>query len=182
MTRSHSRRPASAIGPDWQQRGSVAIGPLLVEHCVAEHHWNEDPAGTAWIGGNNPGWDIENHRGRTDAKTAWFGTGRWESYLQFAAPLGGFAPANVDYIAAAVLTGVRVGFDVVGATGGSVIATYDSFELWIIPVAVVNDLLVYNSRGRSSVPLDAIAAYKVGRTQARTVPAGIPGTQHGEQT
>jgi hypothetical protein len=77
----------------------------------------------------------------------------------------------VDYIAPVILTGVRVGFDVAGATGGSVIATYDSFDLWVIPVAIVNALLIYNSRGRSSIPLEAISAYKVERTQPRTVPA-----------
>ena len=171
MTRTPSGGPARAIGPDWQQLGSVGIGPLLVEHCVAEHHWHEDPAGTAWIGGNNAGFDIRNHRGRTDAKTSWYGTGLWAGWLQFAAPRGGFAPENVDYIAPVILTGVRVGFDVAGTTGGSVTATYDSFDLWVIPVAVVNDLIEYQAYGRSSVPLDAISAYKVGRTQPRTLPA-----------
>lgn len=68
MTRP--RPQEGPIGPDWQKLGSVAIGPLLVEHCVAERHWNEHPAGTASIGGNNAGFDNSNRRGRTGDLTA----------------------------------------------------------------------------------------------------------------
>jgi hypothetical protein len=167
MISDNTTPPAATPDPDWKGLGSVGIGPVLAEHCVAEHHWHEDSDGTRWIGGNNGGFDIENKYGRTDAKTAWLGTGRRAGWLQFAAPNGGFDPLRVDFIAPVILYGVEVGFATTGGAAGRVTAHYEGSELWVIPVGVVNGLIEYGAKGRSSVPLDAIAAYKVTRDQTR---------------
>lgn len=145
--------------PGWQH-----ILPVLVEHAVAEHHWGEDH-GTEWLGGNHQGFDVWNRCGRTDAKKAWFGADPERVY--FAAPDGGFDLNHVDFVAPVVLDEPRIRYEALQQEGGRITATYASAQLWVIPVSVVNEVLRRHAKGRSSVPLNAIAGYQVPRGQHR---------------
>ncbi|MDQ2836447.1 MAG: hypothetical protein M3Y42_00575 [Actinomycetota bacterium] len=160
------KAPVVSDPSDWPDVGSVGIFPVLVEHAVAEHHWHEDE-GTRWIGGNNAGFDIVNTHRRTDAKTAWYGNGKYSDRLCFAAPEHGFDPLKVDFIAPVVLDNPTASYSASSSSGGRVVATYETSRLWVIPVDVVNGLLCFHAKGRSSVELAKIAPYERVRQDGR---------------
>ena len=87
---------------DWPEVGWVGVFPVLVEHVVAEYWWQIDQEGTRWVGGNNPGRDITGAPGTVEAKTAWLDS--QETRLCFAAPVGGFNPDRVDFVAPVICT------------------------------------------------------------------------------
>lgn len=156
---------------DWAGRGWVGVTPVLAEHAVAELLWADDPD-TVWLGGNNPGFDVQNINGRVDAKKAWL-EGPDEDRLAFGAPQGGFNHDKVDFIAPVLLGTFKIGFDVLPNNGGRMTATYGPVQIWRIPVDVVNSLIHWRGRGASWVSLDSVSEYKVSPPPTR--PCAKPG-------